>query len=34
MIDSIASGSTGVILRAAGVKKDLRVSKTETYGSY
>lgn len=31
---AISSGATGVILRSTGVRKDIRLSKSETYGSY
>ena len=34
MLQAINFGATGVILRSSGVNKDLRLSKTETYGSY
>ena len=33
-LQAITNGATGVILRSAGIQKDLRLSKTETYGSY
>jgi len=32
--DAFFYGATGPIIRSAGIKKDLRFSKSETYGHY